>query len=201
VPLGAPNQPGAGCRWRHGPRRGRSVPAPPRTWRRLRSRVPALLTRTVLRPPNRPQQAATFREQGRRWQPTLCSGSGRLSAPARRRPIEPGRYRRPRSRSRPAPRATARAAGRCSVAAPSTASAWDARQRLVWRQPPWPRRLGPDAATREPVGDPIRRTPRPASGFRPTRRPIPCRCAMIRSAKRTLGVDLQSGYTRNRADR
>ena len=53
-------------------------------------------------------------------------------------------------------------AGRCSVVAPWTAPARGARGRLGSRPPQPPRRLGPDAPGRDPVGDPTRRDERPA---------------------------------------
>src|SRR5687768_13246446 len=58
--------------------------------------------------------------------------------------------------------AAARAAGRCSVVAPSTARGEGARARHGWRPRRRPHLLAPGAPVRDPVGDPIRRDDWPA---------------------------------------
>ena len=96
-PRGAPSRPGARYRWQCGRRRGRGGRAPPRRGRRLRSTVAPRRTGTVPRRPHRRRRGAPVRGRGRRRRPTLCSRIEWRRAPARRRPVEPGRCRRTRS--------------------------------------------------------------------------------------------------------
>ena len=145
---------------------------PPRRVRRLRARDAPPLRSAVLHPRWRLRRAAPARRRGRCWQPTPCSRTGRPPAPAPRRPLGPAPGHRPRPRSRPAPRAAAPDEDRCSEAAPSTAPASDFRAHRVWRRPPTPRPLGPDAPGPGRVVGPIRRGelragPPPRLGCRP----------------------------------
>ena len=111
------------------------------------------------------------------------------------------RCRRLRSRSRPAPRAAARAASRCSVGAPWKAPARGDRGRLVRTQPRRPRRLSPTAPAPGPVGDPTRRDER--RGMLPPRPPrLLCGVGSGRArstatpARPHVGAQLVAGHER-----
>ena len=121
--LRAPRRPGPRCRRRGGPRRGPCVRAPPHRGADLVPESRGFGAEPLRRPPRRPRRAAPFLEQGPRRRPAPCCGIGRPRASTRRRRSGLGRCRRPRSRSRPAPRVAAPVAGRCSAAAPSRAPA------------------------------------------------------------------------------
>ena len=127
---------------------------------RPRSRVALPRRRTVPRPRRRPPRAAPFLEQGWRRRPAPCCGIGRRRAAVPRRLSGLDRGCRPRSRSRPAPRAAAPAAARCPVAAPSMAPGEGARARFVSRPPPWRCLLGPVGPARDRAAGPTR----PVSG-------------------------------------
>ena len=101
---------------------------------------------------------------------SACSRTGRLSAPARRRPIEHGRCRRPRSRS-PTCASSRRSPG-LGVGGRPTAPAAGARGHLGSRRPRSPRRLGPAARAQDQVAGPTRRRAARSASSAPATSPL-----------------------------